>query len=209
MMFKGMKVYISFDDQDQMLTAGNLATMKYQLDQNQEYKVNPNNISEIDPAKLKRKKALKPSREAISTPPSLEEERTIFVYTDGACTGNPGPAGIGIFFRRGKREREISRYIGQATNNIAELTAIKVALQEINQPEAPVRLFTDSSYCCGILSRNWKPTRNLQLIKGTKEEMKRFLDLKIIKVKGHAGHEENERVDILARKAITENIGID
>ena len=201
MMFKGMKVYALFDDQGQMVVQNDRATLKYQLEQDQEYKVNPSNIFEIDEAQLKRKKSKKPLK-AKPNDSSPNEEGVISVFTDGACEGNPGPAGAGIYFKHGKREREISRYLGQATNNIAELTAIKIALKEIKQPQLPVKLYTDSEYCHGILSLGWKSTRNLRLISEIKEEMRRFRDLRIIKIDGHSGIEENERVDKLARKAI-------
>ena len=203
MMFKQLKVYVLFDDKGRVLVQNNLAAMKYQLDQKLEYRVNPSHIFEIDDAKLIRKGSNQSSREKpLNHSP---EEGAISIYTDGACTGNPGPAGIGIFFKYGKREREISRYLGHATNNIAELTAIKVALREIKQPELPVRLYTDSKYCWGVLTQGWKSTRNLPLTREIKEEMKRFNDLKILKVKGHIGLDENERADRLAKKAVNEN----
>jgi ribonuclease HI len=126
----------------------------------------------------------------------------ICIFTDGASSGNPGPAGIGAVLKFGKHEREISKYIGVATNNIAELEAIRTALLELKTTEIPVRLFTDSSYALGVLVLGWKARKNVDLVKSTQETIKRFNDLQIIKIKGHAGHKENERADFLATQAI-------
>nr|HID59480.1 ribonuclease HI [Desulfobacterales bacterium] len=140
---------------------------------------------------------------------ALEEpqERPIVVYTDGASSGNPGPSGIGIVLRYGSHEKEISKYIGIATNNIAELTAIKTALQSIKRTNLPINLYTDSQYCYGMLALNWKPKRNLALISSIKKIMKKFPHLRIIKVEGHAGKHHNERADCLARQAIKSRSG--
>src|ERR1700759_4557025 len=73
-------------------------------------------------------------------------EGAIVVYADGACSGNPGPAGIGVVMQDGKQRRELSKYLGQGTNNIAELTALGEAALVIEDPERPVRLHTDSKY---------------------------------------------------------------
>ncbi|MBA3035720.1 MAG: ribonuclease HI [Desulfobacterium sp.] len=126
----------------------------------------------------------------------------ICIYTDGASSGNPGPSGIGVFFRFGEHEKQISKYIGIATNNIAELEAIRAALTELKTTRKPVRIFTDSSYSYGVLSLNWKPKKNIELINSIKIIMKNYDDIKLIKVKGHAGHKENELADFLATKAV-------
>jgi len=135
------------------------------------------------------------------------QEQTIVIYTDGASSGNPGPSGIGIVLRYGNYEKEISKYIGIATNNIAELTAIKTALQSLKTTDIPINLYTDSQYCYGILTLKWKPKRNLELISSIKKIMKKFPHLRIIKIEGHAGTHDNERADHLARKAIKDRSG--
>lgn len=131
-----------------------------------------------------------------------DSENTIIIYTDGASSGNPGPAGIGAVLEFNGHKKEISEFIGTATNNIAELTAIEKALEKIKRRELPVRLFTDSTYCAGVLSKGWKPQKNLDLINRIKNLIHEFEDFKIIKVKGHAGIELNERADVLATSAI-------
>ncbi len=129
-------------------------------------------------------------------------ENTVIIYTDGASSGNPGPAGIGAVLVFNGKKKEMSEFIGTATNNIAELTAIERALEKLKRKDLPVRLFTDSTYCAGLLSKGWKPKKNLDLINRIKNLIHEFKDFKIIKVKGHAGIELNERADILATSAI-------
>ncbi|MCF6246239.1 MAG: ribonuclease HI, partial [Desulfobacula sp.] len=129
-------------------------------------------------------------------------DNCIKIYTDGASSGNPGPAGIGALLMYKKSRKEISQYIGKTTNNIAELTAIKVALQKLKRNDLPIRLFSDSSYAIGLLTKGWKPKTNQELIYEIKQLTAQFSDLKFIKVKGHSGIKENEVADYLATSAI-------
>ena len=205
MMFKGHKVYLCVDEQGKPVVRNDKVLIKYQIDHDYEYYVSPNAVQAIDPKRLKKKKDKKTSRNGqhasdpiVFTPP----EGVITIYTDGASSGNPGPSGIGIYFRYGDKEKEISRYIGHATNNIAELMAIKEALKNLKNTDIPVRLYTDSNYCHGLLMLGWKPKMNRKLVEEIRASMKKFKDLKIIKVEGHAGILYNERADQLARAAI-------
>jgi ribonuclease HI len=126
----------------------------------------------------------------------------IIVYADGACSGNPGPAGIGVVVQDGNVRRELSQYLGHGTNNIAELTAILEAARVIEQPERPVRIHTDSRYSIGVLSMGWKAKANQELVAQVKHALKRFTDLELIHVPGHAGVLLNERADVLAVQAV-------
>lgn len=128
----------------------------------------------------------------------------IDIYTDGACSGNPGPAGIGIVLIYNQHRKEISRFIGDATNNIAELTAIKDALEEVKESSRviPVVVYTDSSYCHGLLTKNWKPKKNIELVNELKKLTTQFSYLGFEKVKGHSDNEGNNRADELATSAI-------
>jgi ribonuclease HI len=141
---------------------------------------------------------------ATGSPPATlpVQPGTIVAYTDGASSGNPGPAGIGIVLRFESREKEISKYIGVATNNIAELMAIKTALEAIRTPHIPVQVYTDSQYCYGLLVLGWKARQNENLVAETKAIMKKFKALTIRKIEGHAGIPDNERADRLARLAV-------
>ena len=122
----------------------------------------------------------------------------IQIYTDGACSGNPGPAGIGALLIYGDHLKEISEHIGNATNNVAELTAILRALQTIKTPDKPIALFTDSQYAIGVLTKGWKAKANQELIAEVKAELNRFTNLNFHYVRGHVGTPENERADELA-----------
>ncbi len=102
-------------------------------------------------------------------------------------------------------EKKISKFIGHATNNIAELEAIRSALLAINNKNLPVKLFTDSKYAYGILKLGWKPQKNQELIFSIKKLIVMFKDLEFIKVKGHSGDEGNEMADALATTAIKNN----
>lgn len=127
----------------------------------------------------------------------------VIVYTDGACTGNPGPAGIGVVIKDGDSRRELSEYLGQGTNNIAELTAIERALEHLlEQRERQVIVHSDSSYALGLLTKGWKPKANTELVSRLRTLAKNFPKLRFVKVKGHAGIPENERCDELARRAV-------
>jgi ribonuclease HI len=93
-------------------------------------------------------------------------------------------------------------YLGRATNNIAELTAVKCAAEVINENSGPVRIYTDSRYAIGVLTSGWKAKANQTLIAEVKEALVPFSDLKLVYVPGHSGHPLNERADELARLAI-------
>ncbi len=132
----------------------------------------------------------------------------LIVYTDGACTGNPGPAGLGAVIMDGDDRQELSEYLGDGTNNIAELSAILRALEVLNTAEArnrPVRIHTDSSYSIGVLTKNWKAKANQELIATIRALAATFRNLQFVKVKGHAGVPENERADELARQAVEDS----
>lgn len=213
MMFKGNKVWQAFGPDEKPLSENGKVLMKYNKNQDYEYWVNEKNLEEIIPSasielqgtnKIKHSASLKKRKESVEELVSDEDipSNAINIYTDGASSGNPGPSGIGVLLRFGKHEKEISRDIGIATNNIAELEAIKVALLELKTTKKPVRIYTDSTYAFGVLTLSWKAKKNEDLIDSIKKSMKRFKDLKLIKIKGHAGQEGNERADYLANKAV-------
>ena len=128
----------------------------------------------------------------------------ILAYTDGACTGNPGPMGVGVVLldplTNVRRER--SEYLGEGTNNIAELVAIQRAL-ELAPLDRPLVVHSDSSYALGLLALGWKAKANQSLVADLRALVKERPDLRLVKVAGHAGVVENERADHLATSAVT------
>src|SRR4029453_7252581 len=127
------------------------------------------------------------------------------LWTDGACSGNPGPMGIGVVAIDGGKRRELGEYLGVGTNNIAELTAIDRALDLAGADlgKRPVRIYTDSAYSIGVLSKGWKAKANQELIARMRRRLAGFPHLEFVKGSGPAGIPENERCDELARNAIT------
>jgi ribonuclease HI len=125
----------------------------------------------------------------------------VVAYTDGACSGNPGPAGLGVVLLHGDERRELSEYLGTGTNNIAELTAILRALEAF-EADLPLLVHTDSQYAIGVLTKNWKPKANQELIQRIKQRMRDVKQLRLVYVPGHAGVPLNERADALARAAV-------
>ncbi|WP_349359661.1 ribonuclease HI [Stappia sp.] len=132
------------------------------------------------------------------------------VFTDGACSGNPGPGGWGALLRFGAHEKELCGGAAETTNNRMELTAAIEALDALKRPCA-VDLHTDSTYVKNGITQwlhNWKrndwrtadkkPVKNADLWKRLDEARRRH-DVTWHWVKGHAGHDENERADALAR----------
>jgi len=144
---------------------------------------------------------------------------SIDLFTDGACSGNPGPGGWGAILRSGPHESELSGGEIQTTNNRMELTAVIEGLRAIKKP-ASVTIHTDSKYVMDgaktwIVSwkkRGWKtadkkPVKNEDLWRALDEQQARHLSVAWIWVRGHSGHIENERADLLARDAIPRQPG--
>ena len=131
-------------------------------------------------------------------------------FTDGACSGNPGPGGWGAILRYGKHELELSGGEASTTNNRMELTAVIEALKKLKK-KCEVTIYTDSKYVADAFLQGWiwnwkkkgwkksdgKPVLNPELWKTLISEIQKH-EYKIIWVKGHAGHPENERCDTLA-----------
>ena len=146
-----------------------------------------------------------------------DEDKIVEIFTDGACSGNPGPGGYGTILRYGKREKEILGYCPNTTNNRMELMAVIEGLETLKRPSR-VRIFTDSNYVLkGIttwinawLKRNWlnsqkRPVLNRDLWERLFKVSKRH-QIEWRWVKSHEGHPENERCDKLAKQAIRENV---
>ena len=131
---------------------------------------------------------------------------TIYLYTDGAASGNPGPGGYGVVLKCGPLRKEMSGGFARTTNNRMELLAVITGLEAIKWEDAAVEVYSDSTYVVKAVTENWlenwqrrgwKKVRNVDL-------WVRFLDVygrhrvNFHWLKGHAGHPENERCDALA-----------
>jgi len=136
--------------------------------------------------------------------------KNVEIFTDGACSGNPGPGGWGAILRYEGHEKELSGGEKETTNNRMELTAVISALKALKEP-CEVTLTTDSKYVCDAILQNWvyswrangwkksnkKPALNVDLW----NELLELLEIhkvQFVWVKGHDGHPENERCDKLA-----------
>jgi ribonuclease HI len=135
------------------------------------------------------------------------------IFTDGACSGNPGPGGWGALLRYNGVEKELSGGEAQTTNNRMEMTAVLMALQALKKPSR-VKLTTDSQYVKDGLTkwmpqwikRGWKtadkkPVKNVDLWQQLAAAMEPH-EVEFVWVRGHDGHPENERVDALACAAV-------
>jgi ribonuclease HI len=123
-------------------------------------------------------------------------------YTDGACSGNPGPAGSGVvIISPDGRVHEGLEFIGEATNNVAELTGILRALEWVPAEAPALVIHTDSQYAIGVLQKGWKAKANQDLVARTRQVL-RARGARLVYVPGHQGVLLNERADELAREAV-------
>lgn len=136
--------------------------------------------------------------------------KEVQLFTDGACSGNPGPGGWGAILRYGKYEKEISGGAAETTNNRMELTAAIEGLSQLTEP-CIVTLVTDSQYVCNGIEKGWaeswkrngwkkadkKPAQNADLWEKLLELCGRH-KVSFKWIKGHAGYAENERCDRMA-----------
>ena len=138
----------------------------------------------------------------------------VSIWTDGACSGNPGPGGWGAILRFRTHEKELSGGEAQTTNNRMELTAAIMALETLTRP-CEIDLYTDSQYVRGGITswitswkaRGWrtadrKPVKNIELWQRL-DAAKTLHQVEWHWVKGHSGDEMNERADTLARKGLS------
>lgn len=137
--------------------------------------------------------------------------KKVEIFTDGACSGNPGIGGWGVLLRFGKHEKELSGGEVDTTNNKMEMTAVIEGLSQLKEP-CDVTIYTDSQYVLkgytqwlpSWIAKGWKtaakkPVANVELWQKIVELSKKH-HITWVWVKGHAGHQENERVDALARQ---------
>ena len=139
--------------------------------------------------------------------------KKVEIFTDGACSGNPGPGGYGVILRFNGNEKELSAGYKKTTNNRMELLAIIVGLEALKE-SCEVNLYSDSRYIIDALTKGWLTRWQANRWKRNKIDKVKNVDLwkRLLPllekhkinfhwVKGHAGHAENERCDVLAVQA--------
>ncbi|MFP6686942.1 MAG: ribonuclease H [Polyangiaceae bacterium] len=224
---RGQRVYARSDGQGKLVSEGGRVEIRYKPNDGRMYRAAARNLDVIDPTPLpddtcapaegvqkaksetaastpeqaaKKKRAKKSNKwPAPKTTPSKEGE--FVVYTDGACSSNPGPAGLGVVWLGPEGRSELSEFLGHGTNNIAELSAIGRALTRIPNA-APATIHTDSRYSIGVLQDGWKAKANQDLVASIRTQLEAHPRVRLVYVKGHAGIELNERADELARRAV-------
>jgi len=208
--FRGKRVLVRVRAAGKPAIDDGRVDIRFRADDERSYPANPNNVvlekstelvSDFAPSPTTTPAALpqKPATSGGKT--AAAAGKTWVAYTDGACAGNPGPAGSGLVLidEGGKLVKEVFRYLGAATNNVAELTAIAMVFDHIPK-NAPVVIYTDSKYAIGVLTQGWKAKANAELIASVKKHIGPQTSLKY--VPGHSGVVHNERADELAREAI-------
>ncbi|MCR4924922.1 MAG: ribonuclease HI [Clostridiales bacterium] len=142
----------------------------------------------------------------------MNEKFSVEMFTDGACSGNPGPGGWGTILRCKGKEKELCGSEKETTNNRMELTAVIEGLKALKTP-CKVKITTDSKYVVDAITKGWavgwrengwkkkdkKPALNPDLWTVLLDELEKH-EVEFIWVKGHAGHPENERCDTMAVK---------
>lgn len=144
--------------------------------------------------------------------------KSVIIYTDGACSGNPGVGGYGTVLLYGTARKELSEGYQKTTNNRMELLAVIKGLEALKEP-CQVSLYSDSKYVVDAIEKGWVKKWQANGWKRNQKEMALNVDLwerllpllekhkvKLIWVKGHADNKENERCDFLARQAITRDV---
>ncbi|APF18502.1 rnhA ribonuclease HI [Caldithrix abyssi DSM 13497] len=139
--------------------------------------------------------------------------KQVEIFTDGACSGNPGPGGYGTILKYQQHTKELSEGYFKTTNNRMELMAIIKGLEALKEP-CEVTVYSDSRYIVDAINKGWlknwvkrrwirgknEPVKNVDLWKRLLKQLEKH-KVQFIWVKGHAGHTENERCDELAVKA--------
>ena len=208
MRFKGEQVWVRADESGHpVLDTQGRAEMKYRETDTKSYRPSAGNLSPVEAG----------AEEGVATEPPPERKRpraegakkktpslgggAVEIWTDGACSGNPDRWGSAWSSSTEATRREKGEYLGVGTNNIAELTAIERGIDLAGDAGRRMRVYTDSSYAIGVLSKGWKAKANQELIARLKRQLAP-LDVEFVKVAGHAGVPENERCDELAREAV-------
>lgn len=213
MRLRGAEVLARCDDAGELAAKGGRVEIRYKPNDGRAYYAAASNLSPsadatIEPDSFcgsaeRAGKGAKSKKTSPSAPaPEAPAAEEVLVYADGACSGNPGPAGVGVVALWDDERRELSEYIGEATNNIAELTAVLRAVELAQELGRPLRLYTDSKYSIGVLTEGWKARANKELVAKVQGALQTHADAKLFHVRGHEGVKLNEHADELAVRAV-------
>jgi ribonuclease HI len=220
MRFRDQDVWVRVDAAGRpALDGSGRAEMKYRETDEKSYRPSVSNLTPVGGAEGAPRDLAEPvrrgARRAAKTPALPDAVPGAFeVWTDGACSGNPGPMGIGVVVLHDGQRKELGEYLGVGTNNIAELTAIERGLDLVVEMTKAsggkdaagrmqrVRVYSDSGYAIGLLEKGWKAKANQELVARVRKRVAAVPNLEFVKVRGHAGVPENERCDELARTAV-------
>jgi ribonuclease HI len=203
--FRGKRVLVRVAAPGKVASSEGRVDIRFQAGDSRTYPASLKNVT-IDPkSEVIGDAPATPVTTAHRKPSALVEMPLVtpwIAYTDGACTGNPGPAGSGLVLLdpSGKLIKESYRYLGRGTNNVAELTAISMVFDHLPKGSS-VLVHTDSKYAIGVLTLGWKAKANGDLIAAIKKRIA-AQPTKMKYVPGHSGIALNERADELAREAI-------
>lgn len=216
MLLRGSKIFARCDESGELVVDSGRVEIRYRKS-GKAYAAAPRNLeattggvlpdgdftlAEPAPKAKTAKKKTKSKAKSSAPVPTIPAEGEVLAYCDGACSGNPGPAGLGALIRFDDTELRLSEFLGHGTNNIAELTAIQRIAEAIEDKSVPVRIYTDSSYAIGLLQKGWKAKANKELVADVRAAMATLDSATLHHVKGHAGHELNELADTLAVQAV-------
>lgn len=215
MRLRNAEVFARCDERGELVSKDGRVEVRYRPNDGRAYFAAPSNLKPSDEATIEPDSFCSTAEPVKNTPkssrgasggqaPDTPVGDEVLVYADGACSGNPGPAGVGVVALWDDQRRELSEYIGHATNNIAELTAILRAVELAHELGKPLRLYTDSQYSIGVLTRGWKARANQELVAQVRKALLRHADAELFHVRGHEGVSLNEQADALAVRAVQE-----
>jgi ribonuclease HI len=210
---RGQRVLARANPDGSLRAEGGRVEIRYGPNDGRMYRAAAGNLAVIDGSKVMAEDACGPAapvnkaaRAGNLAPATVAAADGWIAFTDGACSGNPGPAGCGVVLvSPDGKTHEGLEYLGQATNNVAELTAILRALEWIPKSVRSIVVHTDSQYAIGVLQKGWKAKANQDLVSRTRDVVKARHAL-LVYVPGHQGVALNERADALAREAVEQRV---